>query len=107
MANSYTLCSRWTDALFQAKPGVNLIGSTGVLTWMQWLNKWAEHCKVEASYRVATPTEFASKLAGLSDAVIEELAFIEEFGFAGGNPEAVLPDDVSSYQRTCWRSQWC
>lgn len=86
----------WVDALFQASPGVTLVGETETLSWAQWLEKWAKRNGVVAGHRPATKEEFASKIFGMGEAVMEEMSFIEEFGFTGGDREAVLPDAVSS-----------
>lgn len=85
----------WVLGLFQASPGITLLGSTENLTWKQWLSMWANHNDVSASYRRASESEYASKIEGISEAVLEEFAYIEEFGFTGAMPEVVRVEDVS------------
>ena len=89
---------RWVEALFQAEAGLTLVGATEVLSWKKWLGLWAQRNNVTAHYRRATSEEYAAKVEGISDAVLEEFAFVEEYGFAGGNPDALYPDEVRSLE---------
>ncbi|KAF2170469.1 hypothetical protein M409DRAFT_64199 [Zasmidium cellare ATCC 36951] len=84
----------WCHALFHTEPGTILVGATEVLTWKQWVDLWARANQVTARYRRATSSEYAAKIEGISDAVLEEFAFVEEYGFTGGNPQAVYPDEL-------------
>ncbi|KAM0712012.1 hypothetical protein Q7P37_011106 [Cladosporium fusiforme] len=86
----------WVNTLFEAAPGVSMIGCTEMISWGEWLRIWA-HCNgVTARYRRASVTEYARRIEGISDAVSEEFQFIEKYGFTGGNENAVYPDQVFS-----------
>ena len=90
----------WVQALFQGTdPGTVLVGATEMLSWKEWLELWAERNGVRARFCQTTQEEFSSRIPGISDAVAEEFAFVEEFGFAGGDAKVVYPDDVSSFHR--------
>ncbi|KAF2724742.1 NAD(P)-binding protein [Polychaeton citri CBS 116435] len=95
---------RLVNALFQTDPGTALLGTTETVSWAQWLDLWAQHNKVTAKYRRATPDEYAAKIEGISDAVLEEFAFVEEYGFTGGNPHVVDPDELRNRGVTLERS---
>ncbi|EME44743.1 hypothetical protein DOTSEDRAFT_129965 [Dothistroma septosporum NZE10] len=82
----------WVVTLFEANPGTVLVGATENLTWPQWLEKWARHNGVVARYRRAEDEEYGKTLEGLSEVILEEFAFIEEYGFAGSG--AVYPDEL-------------
>ena len=82
--------------MFQADSGVTLVGVSELLSWKQSLYMWACLHQVVARNRRASPTEYASRIEGISDAVLEEFAFLEQYGVTGGNVEALYPDDVYS-----------
>ena len=88
---------KWVSALFQAAPGVNLLGVTEQLSWKEWLHMWGTRNQVETRYREASSDEYASKMEGFSEAVLEELKFVEQYGLTGGNPEVIFPEDVSPF----------
>lgn len=86
---------RWVSALFEAPPGITLVGSSERLTWEQWLTLWGNRNGVKTRYREASVEEYAAKAPGISDALAEEFRFVEEYGFAGGNSGAIYPEQVS------------
>lgn len=85
---------KWVAGIFEAGPGLTLVGSTEEITWEEWLQLWADRNGVAARYRRTTPEEYASMIEGISDAVAEEFQFVEKYGFVGGNKDAVYPDHV-------------
>lgn len=85
----------WVQALFELPPGTVLIGATEVVTWQKWLELWASHNKVQAKFRSSQLEEFGAKIPNISDVLGEGLVFIEEYGYDGGRPGALWPDDVS------------
>lgn len=86
----------WVSALFDVDPCVTLVGATDSLTWREWLEKWARHNGVVARIRHCSDEEVSTKFAGMSDALLEVAAFLQEYGYTGGNPEAVYAESVSS-----------
>ena len=86
----------WISALFETTPGVTLVGASELLAWKQWLQLWGERNQVQTRYRQASVDEYAAKAPGIGDAVAEEFQFIEEYGFTGGNPDAIYPNQVST-----------
>lgn len=84
----------WTSALFQSPSGLTLVGSTETTSWAAWLQSWARRNSVKAEYRHASAAEYSELLPGISDALCEEFAFVEQLGFDGGDRSVVYPDDV-------------
>lgn len=84
----------WTSALFQSPPGLTLVGSTETKSWAAWLQSWARRNNVKATYRHVPVAEYSELLPGISDALCEEFAFVEQLGFDGGDESVVYPDDV-------------
>ncbi|KAI9709464.1 MAG: hypothetical protein M1820_003224 [Bogoriella megaspora] len=87
---------RWISALFQVSPGVVLIGSSELMSWKEWLTLWGHRNHVETRYRETSPEEFSKKVPGLGDALLEELKFVEEYGFTGGQSDTILPDQLGA-----------
>ncbi|KAK4895520.1 hypothetical protein LTR27_006302 [Elasticomyces elasticus] len=81
----------WVSALFEAEAGITLVGASEMLTWKEWLQLWAGRNGVQARYRRAPVDESATAIL---KAVQEEFQFVEEYGLAGGNPEAIYPEEV-------------
>lgn len=94
MADLDSDVGKWVNALFEATPGLTLVGATEMMTWEQWLKLWADHNGVVAKYRRADPAEYGKKIEGISDAVLEEFQFVDQFGFTGGDKDALFPDQV-------------
>ncbi|RMZ23744.1 hypothetical protein D0859_12211 [Hortaea werneckii] len=94
MADLDSDMGKWVKALFEAAPGLTLVGSTELITWAEWLRLWAKHNGVSARYRRASTAEYSARVEGISDAVSEEFAFIEQYGFTGGDKSVVYPDQV-------------
>ncbi|KAI9667895.1 MAG: hypothetical protein M1821_000715 [Bathelium mastoideum] len=90
---------KWISALFDAKPGIVLVGATECLSWKEWLEMWGSHNGVKTRYREAPPEEYAGKIPGLSEALAEEYQFMEHYGFTGGNSEAVYPEEDGRQHR--------
>ncbi|KAK5715571.1 hypothetical protein LTR15_010216 [Elasticomyces elasticus] len=81
----------WVSALFEAEAGITLVGASEMLTWREWLQLWADRNGVQARYRWAPVDESAT---AIFKAVQEEFQFVEEYGLAGGNPEAIYPEEL-------------
>lgn len=102
MADLEADMGKWANALIEAPPGITLVGSTEQITWAEWLLLWAERNGVTARYRRTSPAEYSGRVEGISDAVAEEFQFVEQYGFVGGDPQAVYPDEVFvTLLRTC------
>ncbi|KAJ9611623.1 hypothetical protein H2200_004807 [Cladophialophora chaetospira] len=59
IADVETDLGNWVAALFQADPGVVLVGASECLTWQQWLELWGDHNRVMTTYRRASTDEVA------------------------------------------------
>lgn len=94
----------WVSALFSAPTGTILVGASEMLTWTQWVHTWAKVNGVEARYEQVPVDEYAARMECMGDAVEQEFQFVEEYGFAGGNPRAVDPEGVSRPFIACGKS---
>ena len=86
---------KWVQALFELPPGTVFVGATEVMTWPKWLELWATHHNFKAKFRSSSLEEFGAVVPGFSDVLGQGLIFIEEYGFDGGRPGVLWPDDVS------------
>lgn len=86
---------RWVEALFQAPAGIKLVGASEDMTWKQWLDVWSEHNQVATRYRELPPEDFPPELKAITEPMVQVFKFVEEFGYTGGDPEALRIDDVS------------
>ena len=94
MADLEADMGKWANALIEAPPGITLVGSTEQITWAEWLLLWAERNGVTARYRRTSPAEYSGRVEGISDAFAEEFQFVEQYGFVGGDPQVVYPNEV-------------
>ena len=74
---------------------MHLLGVSEFMTPTRWLDIWAEHVGVKAHYE-PIPLDAYTKddPTGLMLEFGQCMAYIDEFGFTGGDPEVILPDEV-------------
>lgn len=86
----------WTASLFDAPPGIKLIGCSEMLSWKEWLQNWAARNSVEARYSQCSETEQRAFMGGAGASSYEAMLFVVEFGMAGGARDAVLPESLGA-----------
>lgn len=85
-------------AAIQVEPGKNILAASGMLSWIDMLKIWCAINKVPFGGFDSVPVEvFASfiPVPYLGLEIGEMMAFIDEFGYDGGDPSVVLAGDVS------------
>lgn len=86
----------WVASLIDAPPGTNLIGCSEMLSWEQWLQAWAAHNSVRARFAQSSVEDHMALMGGAGAVTLEAMKFVVEYGMAGGDPDAVLPEDIGA-----------
>lgn len=81
----------WVPALLDAPPGTKLIGSSEMLSWQQWLQRWASRTGVQAQYSQCSEESHMLFMGGAGASTLQAMRFVSEHWVAGGDREAVLP----------------
>ena len=65
-------------------------------SWPEWTASWGKVMGVQVDFKQISRDEF---FAGVPEPVVREIGdawdYAEEFGHAGGNPDILLPEQVS------------
>ena len=75
-----------------------MLGAGEMISWSDMLKVWCEVNKVEfGGFDPLSVDQFARfiPVPGLGRELGEMFAFMDEFGYAGGDPDVVLPSEVS------------
>ncbi|KAL3476936.1 hypothetical protein BJX99DRAFT_227194 [Aspergillus californicus] len=76
-------------------PKTCLQGVSEYLTWPEWMAIWGRVLGVEARFQQVSKEEmFASLPSAMRQDLEAGYDFIEEFGFAGGDPDVLRPDQL-------------
>ena len=95
--NTQRDCGYVVRAALQNPPGKNILGVGSMLSMTEYLKIWCEANKVPFGGFDSIPLEVFEELVsvpGLGKELGEMLAFIDEFGYDGGDPIVVYPEDV-------------
>lgn len=71
-----------------------------MLSWTDLLKVWCEVNEVPFGGFASVPVEVFQNfipVPGLGREIGEMMAFMDEFGYAGGDESVILPGDVSSF----------
>ena len=83
-------------ALIESPPGIEVLGYTRRMSWDDYMDLWSKTLGVRGRYQQMPQEEF---LAAVPEPVKrqydEVFRYIAEFGWAGGDPKVVHPEDVS------------
>lgn len=82
----------------QADPGQNILAASEMISWTDMLNVWCTTNKVPFGGFDYVPPEIFAKFIPVPDLGLElgeMMAFMDEFGYDGGDPSVVLIGDVS------------
>jgi hypothetical protein len=85
-------------ALLECAPGKTVLGAGEMISWSEMLKVWCECNKVQfGGFDPLSVDQFERfiPVPGLGRELGEMFAFMDEFGYAGGDPDVVLPSKVS------------
>lgn len=93
-------------ALVQTAPGKTLLGAGSFMNWRDYTKLWAKSQGVHCTYRQGTMADMEAAMPGgfppgFAPAASDAMAYLDEFGYDGGDPNIIRPDEVSTlYQET-------
>jgi hypothetical protein len=82
-------------ALVEAPPGKNLMACSGVMSLNEWTAKLGKKLKIDCSFREVPPQAIVDSIPIWGGEFAEMFQYMEEFGYDGGDPTIVYPDQVS------------
>lgn len=86
----------FVKALVDTPAGIELLGVSESMTWPEWTKLWGDVHGVRTEYKQVSTKEF---YAGLPEPLRVELEdsfdYVNEFGYTGGDPDVVTPQQVS------------
>ena len=88
-------CGGVVRALFDAPAPTHVLCVSEWLTGGQFLNLWSRQTGVPAVYEESTETHTKDDPTGLALQFSQTMKYIVDFGYTCGDPEVVLPEDVS------------
>lgn len=88
-------------ALVQTAPGKTLLGAGSFISWREYTKLWAKSQGVHCAYQQSTMADIEAALPegfppGFALAAGESTAYLDEFGYDGGDPDILRPDEVST-----------
>lgn len=84
-------------ALLECPPGKTVLGAGEMISYSDQLKVWCEHNKVPlGGFDPLSVVQFErfTPVPGLGRELGEMMAFMDEFGYGGDDPNAVLPSEV-------------
>jgi hypothetical protein len=90
----------FVKALVDAPPGKDLLGVSQTMTWPEWMKLWGDILGVKAGYKQISTEEFFKDVPEpLKTELADAWDYAHEFGYTGGDPDVVTPDQVGqSYE---------
>lgn len=87
----------FVSALVRAPAPTHLLGVSEFLSYNQWVSLWSAHTGVKTQFH-NVPVELftADDPSGLKRTMADVMKSIEEFGYTGGDPDVITPDEVSA-----------
>lgn len=83
-------------ALVNAGPGKNLLAFRELISFTEFAAEWARSLGVKSKYvHVGPDEEWTDMPESIKIDIEEGTAYLNEFGFAGGDPSVIYPEDVS------------
>ena len=84
-------------ALIRAEPGKNLLAFREMISFGEFADTWGRALGVKSKYVAVSPDGHWTDMPDSLKIDIEEAAaYLAEFGFAGGDPSVIYPEDVST-----------
>lgn len=86
----------FTKALVQVKSGTVLLGYSSLLSWNEYADLWGKIHNVECHFHRLDREVFENSIpGGVGEELADMLEYIGEFGYDGGDPDIVYPENVS------------
>lgn len=83
-------------ALIGAEPGKNLLAFRELISFSEFAEIWGRSLGAKSKYVAVSPDgHWTDMPESLKIDIEEAAAYLAEFGFAGGDPSIVHPEDVS------------
>lgn len=77
-------------------PGKTLWGVSQFMTWPEWMKLWGDILGVKAGYKQISSEEFFKDVPEpMKSELTDAWDYAHEFGYTGGDPEVITPDQVS------------
>ncbi|KAK1061312.1 hypothetical protein LTR74_011196 [Friedmanniomyces endolithicus] len=75
--------------------GKHILGVSESMTWPAWTKLWAEVVGVQATFERVSEAEFWAGLPkAFTDVLAPDFAFVDEFGYTGGDPEVMTAEKL-------------
>ncbi|KAK3627757.1 hypothetical protein LTR56_000257 [Elasticomyces elasticus] len=88
---------KFTRALLDVPAEVNALGAGGIVSWSDFASLWGKHhgvdCRVERLNREVLEQAIPG---GIGAEFADMFEYAAEFGYTGGDPTVVLPEDVET-----------
>jgi hypothetical protein len=85
----------FVKALVEQPPGKNLLGVSEMTDWPSWTETWGKVMGVKASLKWLPFEEYMERYPEVvREEIGQSLLFNAEFGWTGGDPNVVTPDEV-------------
>jgi hypothetical protein len=85
----------FVKALVDLPPGKDLLGVSEWMTFPDWVELWGRVLGVKTGYQQISREEmFEGIPSHMAQEIGDSFDYIEEFGFAGGDPDVVDPEQV-------------
>ncbi len=87
-------------ALVQSAPGKTLLGAGSTMNWRDYAKLWEKSQGVYCTYRQGTMADLEAATSGklppsFAPSIAHATAYLDEFGYDGGDPNIIRPDEVS------------
>ncbi|KAJ4861229.1 nmrA-like family domain-containing protein [Trichoderma breve] len=91
----------FVKALLDVPPGKTLIGVSEMMTFSTWMEIWGRVLDVQAAYQEVSPGDFYKDFPEpLGQELMDTNEYMIEFGYTGGDPEVVYPNELDPNIKT-------
>jgi hypothetical protein len=95
--DTYQDTGSFVKALVDLPPGKDLLGVSQTMTWPEWMKLWGDILGVKAGFKQVSGDEFFRNVPEpLKKELWDTYDYVEEFGYTGGDPEVLTPEQVRS-----------
>ena len=86
----------FVKALIESPPGIEVLGYTRLMSWNDYMDLWSKTLGVRGRYQQMPREEFLTAVPEPMRRQYDEVfRYVAEFGWTGGDPKVVQPEDVS------------
>lgn len=87
-------------ALVELEPGKNVMGAGSYLSWNDWAQIWGRVNEVTCKYEQEDRKIIKEKFGGYGQELADMFAYMDEFGYDGGDPDVIYPWNLGVDVRT-------